>query len=217
MQQEIEIQPLFHDGHQQVGGHGDSYLALDSVLRSAEEALDAQMLLDPLEEEFHLPVALLVERSDGLGGNAEMVGEKHQRLAVVRILVADAPQVLGVAALRVEYSELDRRVAHEALSSISRRLSRQVSWAKAMHRNWSAEAAHVAVAQLLATSRRKVCHGATSITWARTSAARVHQLLPDKVQKGDQLAVGLLREVAISLCRRLAGHDRFSREHVSYQ
>lgn len=117
MQREIEAQPLLHDGHQHIGGHGDPHLALHRVLRSAEETLDAQVLLDPLEEQFHLPAAL-VERADGFGGYAEVVGEKHQRLAGLWVLVANASQPLRVAALRVEDGQLDRLVADESFASI---------------------------------------------------------------------------------------------------
>jgi len=34
-------------------------LALDDVLGGAEEALDAKLLLDPLEEQLHLPTAFV--------------------------------------------------------------------------------------------------------------------------------------------------------------
>jgi hypothetical protein len=34
-------------------------LNVDRVLGSAEEGLDTQMLLDPLEEQFHLPAAAI--------------------------------------------------------------------------------------------------------------------------------------------------------------
>ncbi len=42
----------FDDGDQHVGRHGDPYLRLHCVLAGAEEGLDAQVLLDPLEEQL---------------------------------------------------------------------------------------------------------------------------------------------------------------------
>jgi hypothetical protein len=51
------------DGDEHVGGHGAPYLRLHGVLAVAEEMLDAQMLLDPLEEQLDLP-ATLVQRRD---------------------------------------------------------------------------------------------------------------------------------------------------------
>ena len=53
------------------------------------------MLLDPLEEEFHLPAAF-VERADGGGRKREVVGDEDQRLAGLGVLEADAPQKFGV-------------------------------------------------------------------------------------------------------------------------
>jgi hypothetical protein len=41
---------LFDDGDQHVGRHGDPYLRRHCVLAGAEEGLDAQVLLDPLEK-----------------------------------------------------------------------------------------------------------------------------------------------------------------------
>ena len=52
------------------------------------------MLLDPLEEEFHLPAAF-VERADGGGRKREVVGDEDQRLAGLGVLEADAPQKFG--------------------------------------------------------------------------------------------------------------------------
>ena len=80
MQRQFEIEPLLNDGHQHVGGHGDPYLALDGILGSAEETLDAQVLLDPLEEQFYLPAAA-VELGDRERGQRKIVGQEHQRLA----------------------------------------------------------------------------------------------------------------------------------------
>jgi hypothetical protein len=42
------------------------------------------MLLDPFEEQLDLP-ATLVESADGSGGQGELVGEKDEFLAGVRV------------------------------------------------------------------------------------------------------------------------------------
>jgi len=84
------------DGNQQVDRDGDPYLGFDSVLASSEEDLDAQALLDPFEEQFHLPSALLIESANGGGGQSERVGEKDQILAVLQVVKANAAQVAGV-------------------------------------------------------------------------------------------------------------------------
>jgi len=41
---------LLDDGDEHVGGHGAPHLRLHGVLAVAEKLLDAQVLLDPLEE-----------------------------------------------------------------------------------------------------------------------------------------------------------------------
>ena len=60
----LEIEAFFDDGDENVHRDGDPDLGFDSVLGSAEEALDAQVLLDPFEEQFDLPAAF-VEFGDG--------------------------------------------------------------------------------------------------------------------------------------------------------
>ncbi len=85
MQRDIEVEPLLDDGDEHIDRDGDPDLALDRVLGSAEEALDAKMRLDPLEEQLDLPAAL-VERTDRQGRELEMVGQKHQRLGCFGVL-----------------------------------------------------------------------------------------------------------------------------------
>ena len=45
------------DGDQHVGGHGAPDLRLHGILAVADETFDAQMLLDPLEEQLDLPTS----------------------------------------------------------------------------------------------------------------------------------------------------------------
>ena len=52
-----EIEFFLKDGDQHVDADGDPDLGLDRVLGGPEERLDAQVLLDPFEEQFHLPAA----------------------------------------------------------------------------------------------------------------------------------------------------------------
>ncbi len=61
------------DRHQHVHAHRDPDLRLDRVGRRAVESLDPQVLLDPLEEQLHLPAAF-VELRDGEGWEDEVVG-----------------------------------------------------------------------------------------------------------------------------------------------
>ena len=76
------MQTFLRNGDQQVGGYGNPDLRLDGVLAGAEEHLDTQVLLDPLEEQFHLP-ALTVQVGNQLRLQGKVVGQKHQALAGV--------------------------------------------------------------------------------------------------------------------------------------
>ena len=62
---------LFDDGDEHVSGHG-------AVRAVAEEVLDAQVLLDPFEEQFDLP-ATLVERGDRQRWQCRVVGQEDER------------------------------------------------------------------------------------------------------------------------------------------
>jgi hypothetical protein len=61
------------DGDQHVDRDSDPDLRLDCVLADAVEGLDAQVLFDPLEEQFYLP-ALFVDLRDGNSGQVEVIG-----------------------------------------------------------------------------------------------------------------------------------------------
>jgi hypothetical protein len=77
LQQSVErawqVESFFDDGDQQVDRDGDPDLGFDRVFAGSVEGLDAQVLLDPLEEQFHLPAAF-VEGADGRGGQIELIG-----------------------------------------------------------------------------------------------------------------------------------------------
>lgn len=76
-------------------------MRLDRVLARAQESLDPQVLLDPFEEQFHLP-AVLVQSGDGQRWQGRVVGQEHQGLAGLWVLETDAVQLLGVALGDVE-------------------------------------------------------------------------------------------------------------------
>ena len=83
------MEPCLDDGHEQVHRDGDPELRLHRILRGTEEALDSQMLRDPLEKQLHLP-AVPIQRTDGQYRQAEVVGRKYQSFAGL-VLEADAP------------------------------------------------------------------------------------------------------------------------------
>src|SRR5579883_421729 len=127
MKRGVQSELLFDDGDEHVDGDGDPHLGLHGVLRGAVEALDAQVLLDPLEEELDLPAAL-VERADGQGGQQAMVCQEHQVLVGLRIAVPDAAQMRWIGLLGVEAVEGDGLLA--AAWSCTRYGSDVYQWAR---------------------------------------------------------------------------------------
>ena len=107
------MQLLFDNSDEHVGGHGTPDLRLHRVLAGAQETLDAQMLLDPFEEQFDLPSAL-VQRRDHWRGQAGVAGQEHQSLARVGFFEADAAQVLRIVFVRVMPVQGDSLIADDA-------------------------------------------------------------------------------------------------------
>src|SRR4051794_25272726 len=111
------MKTLFDDGDQQVDGDCDPDLRLHRVLGGAEERLDAEMLLDPFEEELHLP-STLVERANGCRGKQEVIRQEDQCLARFRILEANTTEMMRVARLRKRSVECDRLIADDAGTTV---------------------------------------------------------------------------------------------------
>ena len=55
----VQIQGFLHDGRENINRDGDPDLSFDCILGSAIKGLDPEMLLDPLEKQFHLPTAAI--------------------------------------------------------------------------------------------------------------------------------------------------------------
>ena len=55
----FQPETLPDDGHEHIDGNGDPDWSLHGVLAGALECLDSQVLLDPFEEQFHLPAAFV--------------------------------------------------------------------------------------------------------------------------------------------------------------
>ena len=83
------------NGYEHIDRDGDPDLTFHRILGSTIECFYPQVLLDPLEEQFNLPSAL-VECADGCRGQGELVGEEDKVLAGIRVAEADAAQVAGI-------------------------------------------------------------------------------------------------------------------------
>ncbi len=90
-----QMKPLLEDGHKQVDAQRHPDLGFDGIDRRAEEGLDPQVLLDPLEEQLDLP-AQPEDVRHGLGRDREDVGQEHEPLFRVGLHVGDPPQGLRI-------------------------------------------------------------------------------------------------------------------------
>src|SRR5665811_1824436 len=82
MQGHVQAKLLLDDCYQDIDANGDPDLRPHSILGSAVETFDAQVLLDPLEEQFHLPSAP-VQGANGQRRQRKLVGQEHQVLRKV--------------------------------------------------------------------------------------------------------------------------------------
>ena len=82
MQGHVQTKFLFDNRHQHVDADGNPDLRPHSVLGIAVEVFDAQVLLDPLEEQLHLPLAP-VQGANGQRRQRKLVGQEHQVTNVV--------------------------------------------------------------------------------------------------------------------------------------
>jgi len=86
---------LFEYGDQHINRDGDPDLSLDSVLRSAIEIFDAQVLLDPFEEKFYLPSAA-IQLCDSECWQREIVGQKDESFLGFGVVIFDPTQLVGI-------------------------------------------------------------------------------------------------------------------------
>lgn len=85
----LNSQLLLQNGYQHINTDRNPNLCLHGIDRRAIERLDPKILLDPLEEQFHLP-ATFVELRDGQGRQCKVVRQKDQSLVHPDIEVTDS-------------------------------------------------------------------------------------------------------------------------------
>ncbi len=79
---------FLNKGDEHVGEHGAPDLRLDRVIAVSKKLLDAQVLLNPFEEQLDLPAAF-VQSSHGQGRQRSVVGEEDQSLLGCWVLEPD--------------------------------------------------------------------------------------------------------------------------------
>jgi len=100
------MQTFFQNSDEQVNGDGAPDLGAHRVGRRAVKGFDAQMLLDPFEEEFDLP-ASAIELGDGQRRDGKIVGQEDQHLAGFGIAITDASQRGGIIVLGIQAGHHD--------------------------------------------------------------------------------------------------------------
>src|SRR5258706_16088864 len=90
------MQFLFHYGHEDINGDRDPNLSPQGVLGSAVEILDAQVLLDPFEEQLDLPTAA-IKLGDSQWWRADVVGHKDEALIGLLVEITNGSQLFGIA------------------------------------------------------------------------------------------------------------------------
>jgi hypothetical protein len=86
---------LIETGHHQVNADCNPDLSSHCVLAGAKECFDAQVLFDPLEEQFDLPAAF-VYGSDGLCWQIEVICQEDRALSSLGIKEADTSEFFRV-------------------------------------------------------------------------------------------------------------------------
>jgi len=113
------MQTSFQNSDEQIDGDGGPDLCPHRVGRRAVKGFDAQMLLDPFEEELDLPTAS-IELGDGQCRHGEVVGQEDQPFARFGIAIADAPQRVGIIVLGRQAGQHHRLIETQASGFIHR-------------------------------------------------------------------------------------------------
>jgi hypothetical protein len=106
-----QMQAFLSNGDQHVGADCNPDLRFDRVLVGAIKRLDAQVLLDPFEEQLDLP-ALAVLVCNQLGFEAEVVGQKRDALARL-VLDHHTSQRGGIVLAGIKDGQHTRLIAHD--------------------------------------------------------------------------------------------------------
>ena len=115
----VDSMDLIEISHHDVNADRDPDLGLHGIGAGGVEGFDPQVLLDPFEEQFDMPPAL-VDGCDGQRGKFEVIGQESQRLAGFGIDVADTTQSVGVECFAFRCRQTDDLIAPQARRSVDR-------------------------------------------------------------------------------------------------
>jgi len=94
-------------------------LGLHGVLAGAIEGFDSEVLLDPFEEQFHLPAGL-VDQSNGECRERKVVGREFESLSGFHIEITDAPQRVRIHLRGTDGRQYDGVIGSNASGLVDR-------------------------------------------------------------------------------------------------
>lgn len=106
-------EPFFEQRQQGIDAHRHPQLRAQGIGAGAIKYLDAQVLFEPAKEQFNLP-ALLVELGHRQRRQAKVIGQKHQRTLLLRVVEAHPPQFVGIVLGGVKCLQADDLVAAQS-------------------------------------------------------------------------------------------------------
>ena len=120
----VQLEIVLDNGNETVCDDGDVDLYPHGVFGIAPKTFDTQMLLDPFEEQLHLP-AVAVKQSDVLGFEVEVVGVVNERASEVSDIEHNAPEFRGVVVSVSFAGESDSLVGKHTVCPIKKFLSKK--------------------------------------------------------------------------------------------
>ena len=120
----VQMQVVLNDGDEAIRDNGNMDLYSYGILGVAPEPFDTQMLLDPFEEQLHLP-AVAVKQPDILGLEIEVVGVVNKRPTEVSDVENDAPELCRVVVSVPFACESDGLVQQHTICPVKESLPEQ--------------------------------------------------------------------------------------------
>lgn len=113
----VNFEVMLDNGNEAVSDDGDVYLDADGIFRLAPKSLDLKMLLDPLEEQLHLP-PIFVKEGNVLGTEHEVVRVVDKAALQLRCIIDNPPERTRVFLLVLLLGEADALVSENVVGTV---------------------------------------------------------------------------------------------------
>ena len=111
------LEVVLDDGNETIGDDGDVNLYAHSIFGFSPEPLDLKMLLDPFEEQLHLP-PIFIEQGDVLRTEKEVVRVVYETAMQLRSIVDNPSDDSGIFLLILLFCEPNALVFEDIVSPI---------------------------------------------------------------------------------------------------